>query len=390
MDEFELIKRGTSNITTEDELMERLGERRPLRIKLGLDPTAPDIHLGFAVPLRKLRHLQDLGHIGVLIVGDFTAKIGDPAGVSKTRPVLTDEEIKNNMAKYREDIFKILVPEKTEFRYNSEWCEPLSSTDVVRLAQKVTLARIIERDDFEKRLKEQNPISLHELLYPLFQGYDSVFIDADIELGGTDQTFNLLIGRTLQREFGMKPQICITVPILEGLDGVRKMSKSYNNYISIKAPPDDMFGKIMSIPDSLIMKYYELCTDITEKESKEVRERLCAGVNPMDIKTELAREIVAIYHSENRAVEAKREFMRVFRERRVPEKMDSYILKGKVWIVKLLKDVGFATTGSEARRLITQGAVELEGEVIKEIDYQVEKGGILKVGKRRFIRLILP
>ncbi len=390
MDEFELIKRGTSNITTEDELMERLGERRPLRIKLGLDPTAPDIHLGFAVPLRKLRHLQDLGHIGVLIVGDFTAKIGDPAGVSKTRPVLTDEEIKNNMAKYREDIFKILVPEKTEFRYNSEWCEPLSSTDVVRLAQKVTLARIIERDDFEKRLKEQNPISLHELLYPLFQGYDSVFIDADIELGGTDQTFNLLIGRALQREFGMKPQVCITMPILEGLDGVRKMSKSYNNYISIKAPPDDMFGKIMSIPDSLIMKYYELCTDITEKESKEVRERLCAGVNPMDIKTELAREIVAIYHSENRAVEAKREFMRVFRERRVPEKMDSYILKGKVWIVKLLKDVGFATTGSEARRLITQGAVELEGEVIKEIDYQVEKGGILKVGKRRFIRLILP
>ena len=390
MDEFELIKRGTSNITTEDELMERLGERRPLRIKLGLDPTAPDIHLGFAVPLRKLRHHQYLGHIGVLIVGDFTAKIGDPAGVSKTRPVLTDEEIKNNMAKYREDIFKILVPEKTEFRYNSEWCEPLSSTDVVRLAQKVTLARIIERDDFEKRLKEQNPISLHELLYPLFQGYDSVFIDADIELGGTDQTFNLLIGRALQREFGMKPQVCITMPILEGLDGVRKMSKSYNNYISIKAPPDDMFGKIMSIPDSLIMKYYELCTDITEKESKEVRERLCAGVNPMDIKTELAREIVAIYHSENRAVEAKREFMRVFRERRVPEKMDSYILKGKVWIVKLLKDVGFATTGSEARRLITQGAVELEGEVIKEIDYQVEKGGILKVGKRRFIRLILP
>lgn len=388
MDDFELIKRGTANVITEEELKEKLKEKRPLRVKFGVDPTAPEIHLGLAVPLRKLRQLQDLGHIGVLIVGNFTAKIGDPSGVSKTRPVLTDEEIKNNMARYREDIFEILLPERTEFRYNSEWCEPLSSTDVIKLTQKVTLARVIERDDFEKRLKERNPISLHELLYPVFQAYDSVFIDADIELGGTDQTFNFLMGRELQREFGKTPQVCITLPLLEGLDGIRKMSKSYKNYISIKDPPDEMFGKIMSIPDSIVMKYYKLCTDLSPEKIEKIEERLASGVNPRDIKAELAREIVRMYHSEEAAIEAEGKFERVFRERGIPEDIGSYILKGKIWIVQLLQNVGFASTGGEARRLVTQGAVKIDGGVINDINYEVKKGGVLKVGKRRFIKLI--
>jgi len=329
-----------------------------------------------------------LGHTGVLIVGNFTAKIGDPSGVSKTRPVLTDEEIKNNMARYREDIFEILLPERTEFRYNSEWCEPLSSTDVIKLTQKVTLARIIERDDFEKRLRENNPISLHELLYPVFQAYDSVFIDADIELGGTDQTFNFLMGRELQREFGKTPQVCITMPLLEGLDGVRKMSKSYKNYISIKDPPDEIFGKIMSIPDAIVMKYYELCTDLSPEKIEKIEERLASGVNPRDIKAELAREIVRMYHSEKAAIGAEGKFERVFRERGIPEDIGSYTLEGKMWIVRLLQDVGFASTGGEARKLITQGAVKIDGEVISDVNYEVDRGGVLKVGKRRFIKLV--
>ncbi len=388
MGDFELIKRGTADIITEEELKGKLGAEQPLRVKLGIDATGPDIHLGFTVPLRKLRQFQELGHIAVLVIGDFTAKIGDPSGESKTRPVLTDEEIKNNMARYKEDIFTILLPERTEFRYNSEWSAPLSSTDVIRLAQKVTLARIIERDDFGKRLKENIPISLHELLYPIFQAYDSVFINADIELGGTDQTFNLLMGRELQREFEKPPQVCITLPLLEGLDGVRKMSKSYNNYISIKDPPGEMFGKIMSIPDSLIIKYYELCTDLSVREIKKIKEILASGANPRDMKARLAKEIVRMYHSEKAAVEAKEEFERVFREKGIPEDIGSYTLEKRIWIVKLLQNVGFAATGSEARRLITQGAVEIDGEVIKDVNYEVDKGGVLRVGKRRFIKLI--
>lgn len=388
MNDFELIKRGTADIITEEELKEKLGAGQPLRVKLGIDATGPDIHLGFAVPLRKLRQFQELGHIAVLVIGDFTAKIGDPSGESKTRPVLTDEEIKNNMARYKEDIFTILLPERTEFRYNSEWSAPLSSTDVIRLAQKVTLARIIERDDFEKRLKENTPISLHELLYPIFQAYDSVFINADIELGGTDQTFNLLMGRELQREFEKTPQICITLPLLEGLDGVQKMSKSYNNYISIKDPPGEMFGKIMSIPDSLIIKYYELCTDLSSEEIEKIKERLVSGVNPRDIKAELAKEIVRMYYSERAAIEAERKFEQVFRKGGVPEDIESYKLEGKTWIVRLLQNVGFASTGSDARRLITQGAVEIDGEVINDVNYEVDRGGVLRVGKRRFIKLI--
>ncbi|MCK4329920.1 tyrosine--tRNA ligase [candidate division WOR-3 bacterium] len=388
MNDFELIKRGTADIITEEELIKKLKERRPLRVKLGIDPTAPDIHLGLAVPLRKLRKLQDLGHTAILIVGDFTAKIGDPSGVSKTRPVLTDEDIKKNMARYKDDIFQILLPERTEFRYNSEWCEPLTSTDIIRLAQKVTLARIIERDDFEKRLKEQTPISLHELLYPLFQAYDSVYINADIELGGTDQTFNLLIGRELQREYGQTPQICITLPLLEGLDGTRKMSKSYGNYISIKDPPKEIFGKIMSIPDSLIIKYYELCTDKPDEEIEGIRNRLSEGVNPRDIKVELAKEIVQMYCSKKAANDAEKEFETIFRDGGIPRDITTYKLENKIWIVKLLQNVGFASSGAEARRLISQGAVELDGEIIKDINFEIDKGGILRVGKRRFIKLI--
>ncbi len=388
MGDFDLIKQGTAEIITEKELKERLKEKRQLRIKFGIDPTAPDIHLGLAIGLRKLLQFQKLGHIAVLVVGDFTAKIGDPSGVSKTRPVLTDEEIKKNMEGYKQDIFRILLPEKTEFRYNSEWSETLSPSDVIRLAQKITLVRIIERDDFEKRLKKNTPIFLHELLYPLFQAYDSVAVNADIELGGTDQTFNFLVGRDLQRESGQKPQVCITLPMLEGLDGVRKMSKSYHNYVSITDSPNDIFGKIMSIPDSLIIKYYRLCTDLSSLEIKDIQKRLESGANPRDIKAKLAKEIVTMYHSEKDALDAEKEFEKVFKKGGIPEDIETYKLEGKIWIVKLLQNVGFATSGNEARRLITQSAVELDGEIIKDINYEVERGGILRVGKRRFIKII--
>ncbi len=388
MGDFDLIKRGTAEIITEEDLKEKLKEGRALRVKLGIDVTGPDIHLGFAVPLRKLRQFQELGHTAVLVIGDFTAMIGDPSGQSKTRPVLTDEEIKKNMERYREDIFQILIPERTEFRYNSEWNAPLSSTDVIRLAQKITLARIIERDDFAKRLKDNTPISLHELLYPLFQAYDSVCINADVELGGTDQTFNLLVGRVLQREYDQPPQVCITLPILEGLDGVRKMSKSYNNYVSIKEPPNEMFGKIMSIPDSLIINYYRLCTDLSTKEIDDIEKRISSGENPRDVKAELAREIVRIYHSEKSSVEAEKEFEKIFKEGGIPEDIPTYKLEEKTWIVRLLQNVGFASSGSEARRFITQRAVEFRGKIITNVDYEVDRGGVLRVGKRRFIRIV--
>jgi len=390
-DILEVIKRGTVDVIPEDELIEKLKQRRPLRVKLGIDASRPDIHIGIAVILWKLREFQDLGHTAVLIVGDFTGKIGDPSGKSKTRPQLTDEEIKRNMATYKEQVFKILREDRIEFRYNSEWSDKLSVHDVIKLCSKSTVARILERDDFTNRYKQGIPIALHEMLYPIFQAYDSVSIKADIELGGTDQKFNLLQGRELQREFSMEPQIIITMPLLEGLDGVNKMSKTYNNYVGITESPREVFGKLMSIPDALMLKYFRLTTRLPESEINEIEMSLnTPGTNPRDIKERLACEVVKLYHSEEEAKVARDEFRRVFREKGIPDEIPTYQLKGKsMWIVKLLVDSKLVPSRNEARRLISQGGVKINGEVVRDIDFEIpiERELILKVGKRKFLRV---
>ena len=385
-----MIKRNTVEIIPEDELLKKLKRGKKLRVKLGIDPTAPDIHLGLAVVLRKLRDFQDLGHQAVLIVGDFTAKIGDPSGKSKTRPQLTNTEIKENMENYKPQIFKILKEKQTEFRYNSEWLGKLSSEDIIKLASKFTVAQVIERDDISKRLKKNEPIALHELLYAVFQGYDSVAVHSDIELGGTDQKFNLLFGRELQRVFGQEPQVAVMMPLLEGLDGVRKMSKSYGNYIGITEPPKEIFGKLMSIPDDLIIKYFELVTNLNEIEINNIKRDLKKGTNPRDIKLRLAREVVSIYHSKLKALKERSEFLLVFSKRELPTEIPSYVLTDKkVWIVKLLVDLGLAPTRNEARRLIEQGGVKLDGTSIKDTNLELEfkKEAILQVGKRKFLKI---
>ncbi len=388
--DIEVIKRNTVEIIPEDELFEKLKRSEKLRVKLGIDPTAPDIHLGLAVVLRKLRDFQDLGHQAVLIVGDFTAKIGDPSGRNKTRPQLTDAEIKENMENYKPQIFKILKEKQTEFRYNSEWLGKLSSEDIIKLAAKFTVAQVIERDDISKRLKKNEPIALHELLYALFQGYDSVAVRADIELGGTDQKFNLLFGRELQRVFGQELQVAIMMPLLEGLDGVRKMSKSYGNYVGITESPKEMFGKLMSIPDTLILKYLELTTNLNEIEINNIKRNLKEGTNPRDIKLRLAREVVSIYHSQEEARKAEEEFLQVFSKKELPTEIPSYTpQEKKIWIVKLLVDSGLAPTRNEARRLIEQGGVKLDRITVKDtnLELEIEKDIILKVGKRKFLKI---
>lgn len=391
MADIDNIKRGVVDIVTEKELICKSSQNRPLRVKLGIDASGPDIHLGFAVVLRKLRQFQERGDIAVLIVGDFTGKIGDPSGVLKTRPQLSDEDIKRNIANYKEQVFKILREDKTEFRYNSEWNAKLTAGELIKLASKATVAQLLVRDDFQKRYKNSNPIALHEFLYPLFQAYDSVAVNADIELGGTDQTFNLLLGRDMQREFRKSPQVCITLPLLEGLDGVRKMSKSYKNYIGITEPPREIYGKIMSIPDSLILRYFRLCTNYSDEEIKKIERALKEGMNPMDMKAKLAYEIVKMYHSEREARIAQEEFNHIFRKGELPEKIPIYQIKDKkIWIVKLLSDSGLTKTRNEARRLIQQGGVKIDNETVKDTnaEIQINKEMVLKVGKRRFLKII--
>lgn len=392
VEQFELIKKRTAEIVPEEELKEKLKKGRPLRVKLGIDASGPDIHLGFAVVLRKLRQFQDLGHTAILIVGDFTAKIGDPSGRSKTRPQLTDEEVKKNMERYREQIFKILREDRVEFVYNSHWLSKLTAEDVVKLSAKYTVARMLERDDFKKRFKDGNPIAIHEFLYPLFQAYDSVVVRSDVELGGTDQKFNLMVAREIQREFGQEPEVAVLMPILEGLDGKLKMSKSYGNYIGITEPPKEMFGKVMSIPDSLILKYYELCLDLPDEELERIKRKMeNPEVNPRDLKFELAKRIVALYHSKEDAERAAEEFERVFRHKELPEEMEEYVLHWndeKIWIVKLLTLTGLASSGSEARRLIKGGAVSVDGERIMDINIEIPvRDMVLRVGKKRFLRI---
>jgi len=379
---LERIYRNAVDIIPRDELDRRLRSGETLRIKLGIDPTAPDIHLGFVVVLKKLREFQDLGHTAVLVVGDYTARVGDPSGRSKTRPVLSPEEIEANTRTYLEQAYLVLDPEKTEVRRNSEWLAGLSLADVIELTRATTVARILERDDFSKRFSAGDPITLTELLYPLMQAYDSVALDADVELGGTDQLYNLLMGRHVMEYYGKRPQCVLTTPLLVGTDGAMKMSKSLGNYIGVTDPPNEMFGKVMSIPDHLMPDYYSLLLD-----------RPMPNAEPVEQKRELARSLVRMFHGEDAVAEAERTFDAVVR-RRVPENVPEVELSedGEVWIVDLITLAGFASTNGEARRFIRGGAVRLDGEVVEDEALSLKPGDVmgkvLQVGKRRYARFV--
>ncbi|MGA7577688.1 MAG: tyrosine--tRNA ligase [Desulfobaccales bacterium] len=398
-EQLALIKQGCQEIIREEDLKARLQEAiatgKPLRIKAGFDPTAPDLHLGHTVLIQKLKHFQDLGHQVIFLIGDFTGLIGDPSGKSETRPPLTEAEVKANAATYERQIFKILDREKTVIDFNSRWMKEMSARDLIRLAARHTVARMLEREDFHKRYNSQTPISIHEFLYPLIQGYDSVALKADVELGGTDQTFNLLVGRDLQREYGQPPQVVITLPLLEGLDGVQKMSKSLGNYVGIDEAPGVMFGKIMSISDPLMLRYFELLTDIAPGELARLRDDLAqGGRHPRQVKEELALELVARYHGQDAALEAAQEFARIFRDKGLPEEVEEVDLKAagsKLWLPKAMVDAGLAGGTSEARRLITQGGVQVDGEKVTDANLELAAGNsyLLKVGKRRFKRVTL-
>jgi tyrosyl-tRNA synthetase len=398
-EQLAIIKQGCHDIIREEELAARLEQARaagkPLRVKAGFDPTAPDLHLGHTVLIQKLKNFQDLGHQVIFLIGDFTGLIGDPSGKSETRPPLTEEQVKANAATYERQIFKVLDPAKTIVDFNSRWMKPMQAQDLIRLAARHTVARMLEREDFHKRYTTQTPISIHEFLYPLIQGYDSVALEADVELGGTDQTFNLLVGRDLQREYGQAPQVVITLPLLEGLDGVQKMSKSLGNYVGIDEPAKEMFGKLMSISDDLMIRYYELLTDITPEALAKLKEDLASGAkHPRQVKEDLAKEIVARYHSRTAAEHEAQEFIRVLRERELPEEIEEVTLtiaEPTLWLPRLLVDAGLAAGTSEARRLITQGGVQVEGEKVTDaqVELAVGKTYLLKVGKRRFKKVIL-
>lgn len=396
------LKRGTLSIVPENGLEEKLARSqqsgRPLRIKLGLDPTAPDIHLGFAVVLRKLRQFQDLGHQVIIIIGDYTAMIGDPSGRSATRPMLSHEEIESNARTYVDQLARILDREKTVVRFNGEWLGKLTFADLVSLSSKMTVAQVMQREDFARRYAEHLPISLHELLYPLAQAYDSVAIEADVEMGGQDQTFNILAGRDLQREMGQDPQVALFMPLLVGLDGVKKMSKSLGNYVGIAEPPDVMFGKLMSISDAMMRDYFVLCTDVPlDKVETLLKEAESGVVNPKDVKRRLAREIITIYHSQEASEAADAEWQRVHASGELPTEIPEVTISsdiardGNVWICKLLVATGMAKGTGEARRLVEQGGVLLNGEKVAnaEAEFPMEdlEGAVLRVGPKRFIRL---
>jgi tyrosyl-tRNA synthetase len=391
------LRKGTVDVIREEDLKAKLERSaktgKPLRVKLGLDPTAPDIHLGHTVVIRKLKAFQDLGHTVIFLIGDFTGMIGDPSGKNVTRPPLSREEINANAETYKAQMFKLLDPKKTEIRFNGEWMDKFTSADFIRLAAKTTVKQILERDDFEKRMAEERPISLHELLYPLVQGYDSVALEADVELGGTDQRFNLLMGRNLQREFDQEPQVIITTPLLEGLDGVNKMSKSLDNYIGIEEPPDQMFGKVMSISDDLMWRYYELLTDTTIDDINAMKMRCDAGAeNPRNLKVALAKTIIADFHSEQAAEKAEDEFNRRFVKKEMPDEIDEKKLSsGKRRLADLLTESGMVATKGEAKRLIEQGGVKVNGEkataAATEIDVNSD-GVLLQVGKLKFLKVL--
>ena len=389
------IKHGVSGIINEEDLVKKIErsikENKPLVVKLGLDPTAPDIHLGHTVPLRKLRLFQQFGHQVVIVIGGFTARIGDPSGKSVTRPPLTKEQVLENAQTYKTQIFKVLDPEKTIVRDNSEWLEPMNFADVLRLAGSYTVARMMERDDFDKRYKEGRPIGVHEFMYPLMQGYDSVALHADVEFGGTDQTFNLLMGRHLQELNEQEPQVVITMPLLEGLDGVQKMSKSLGNYIGIDEAPKDMYGKAMSIPDELMMRYFMLVTDMSIEDQEDMEERLENGtLHPRDAKMQLARTIVRLYHGEQAAQEAEDEFKRVFQQHALPTDIPEYAMdkpSEAIFVPQFCTDAGLTASNGEARRSIKAGAFKVNGEKYGEENLVLEDGMIVQVGKRKFVKI---
>lgn len=389
--------KGVDTIVSEESLRKKLEkcekENKKLTIKLGLDPSAPDIHLGHAVVLRKIKQMQDLGHKAVIIIGDFTGKIGDPTGKAKGRKALTDEQVKANAETYKEQIFKVLDKDKTEIRFNSEWLSKLAFDDVLNLAATTTVARMMERDDFQKRFKNNVPIGIHEFFYPLMQAYDSVALEADIELGGTDQTFNILMGRTLQKAKGQEEQVAMFMPILEGLDGIEKMSKSLGNYIGVSEPANVMFKKVMEIPDNLIIKYFELATDEHPDIVDKIKEQLKNGKNPRDVKFELAKIITGLYHSDEEVKESIKFYDAAFSKKSIPENIPEIKMNDSIKhledIIQLLIDDNFIQSKSEIRRLISQGGVQINGEKINEISAILNNGDVIKIGKKKFVKIVL-
>ena len=392
---LEIISRGTDEILLEDDLVKKLKRGKPLRIKAGFDPTAPDLHLGHTVLVNKLKQFQDLGHEVMFLVGDFTAMIGDPTGKSATRPPLTRDEVLENAKTYEHQVFKILDAQKTDVFFNSSWMGEMNASDMIQLSAKHTVARMLERDDFNKRYKSGQSISVHEFLYPLVQGYDSVAMKADVELGGTDQKFNLLVGRQLQEAYGQEPQVCLTMPILEGLDGVQKMSKSLNNYIGITDSPDDMFGKIMSISDELMWRYFELLSFRPMTEIGAFKSQIEEGANPRDIKFLLAKELIARFHSDADAEQAQQNFIARFQKGAMPDDMPEVELssdeEGGLGIAAVLNNAGLVSSNGEGFRMIKQGAVKLDGEKVSDKNLRLPAGfsGVLQVGKRRFAKVTL-
>ncbi len=398
-EQLHIIKSGAAQIVPENALLEKLKRGKPLNIKLGVDPTSPDLHLGHAVPLRKMRQFQDLGHKVTLIIGNGTALIGDPSGKNTTRPQLSQEQVQQNAETYVNQAMKILDPEKTNIVYNADWILSLDLKGLLELCSKFTVARILERDDFTKRYKSQTPIALHEFLYPVMQAFDSVKIEADVEMGGTDQLFNLLAGRDLMEKMDMEPQIAMTMPLLEGTDGVRKMSKSYGNYVGLTDEADDMFGKVMSIPDELMVKYYRLASTLSVDEIDKIEEGLANdSLHPNKVKRALARNIVAAYHGEAAAKEAEEAFDRVFKQHEMPEDIPEFKAdltpndEGKVYLAKLLAEAGLCSSVGDARRMIDGGGVKINGEAVPAKSYNVDpaglEGAVVQVGKRKFVKLV--
>ncbi len=380
------LSRGAIEVISPAEMAAKVALGRRLRIKLGMDPTAPDLHLGHSLTLKKLRDFQDAGHTVIFLVGDFTAMIGDPTGRSETRKPLTREQITQNAETYRSQAFKILDPDRTEVRFNSEWMNQLSIRQLIEIAAKISVARLLERDDFEKRLADEEPLFLHELLYPVIQGYDSVALEADLEIGGTDQKFNMLVGRELQRHFGQPPQVVMTMPLLEGLDGVRKMSKSLGNYVGLTDEPADMYGKLMSLPDKMTAKYYQLLTLATADEIAGIRS---GSLHPMEAKKRLARTIVSEYHGEQAAARAEQYFESKHQRREIPQNVQVYRIDRDLWICELMKQLSFTPSTSEARRLVSQGAVRVDGQTVTDVNFRFVPGEhkVLEVGKRRVARI---
>ncbi len=389
---LQILERGTEEILLRDELVEKLKEGKPLRVKAGFDPTAPDLHIGHTVLINKMRHFQDLGHEVIFLIGDFTGMIGDPSGKSTTRPPLTREDVARNAKTYEKQIYKILEPDKTKIMFNSMWMDKLSPTDLIQLSAKYTVARMLERDDFDKRYKGGQAIAIHEFLYPLLQGYDSVALKADVELGGTDQKFNLLVGRDLQKHYQQRQQTVLTVPLLEGLDGVKKMSKSLDNYIGIDEPPHEMFGKIMSISDDLMWRYFNLISLRSRQDIDDLKNEVVQGRNPRDIKFMLAHELVARFHDIDSAHKAQSDFVSRFQQGAIPEKIEIHTLQLNpegLPLANVLKSIGLVSSTSEGLRMIKQGAVKIDGEKISDPQKRIysHQEHVCQVGKRRFARI---